>query len=282
MFCQALGAEIEVEFLARLSWKAGLTLVAEQFSRGRVHMAGDAVHLFTPTGGLGYNTGVEDAVNLGWKLAAVVKGWGGAALLASYEAERRPVAQRNTAFARRFADSVGLYTPDARIEEASAHGEALRVAAGAYLEAHARAEFNIPGITFGARYDASPVIIGDGSAAPPDEANLYVPSASPGGRAPHAWLADESSLYDGFGFDFTLLCLTDATDCVAGFEAAATRRGIPLKTLRLASEALRDLYQADHALIRPDQVVAWRGSGSAINCGAVLDRASGHAAALRS
>jgi len=281
MLCQALGAEIEVEFLARLSWKAGLTLVAEQFSRGRIHMAGDAVHLFTPTGGLGYNTGVEDAVNLGWKLAAMVKGWGGDSLLASYAAERRPVAQRNTAFARRCADSIGLFTPDPRIEEASAHGAALRAAAGAYLEAHARAEFNIPGITFGARYDDSPVIFGDGSAAPPDEANQYVPSASPGGRAPHAWLADGDSLYDGFGFDFTLLCLSAATGCVAGFEAAAARRGLPLKVLRIASAALRDLYQADHALIRPDQVVAWRGSGGAIDCGAVLDRVSGHAAALQ-
>ena len=279
MFCQALGAEIEVEFLARLSWKAGLTLVAEQFSRGRVHMAGDAVHLFTPTGGLGYNTGVEDAVNLGWKLAAVIKGWGGATLLASYEAERRPVAQRNTAFARRFADSVGLYTPDARIEEASAHGEALRAAAGAYLEAHARAEFNIPGITFGARYDGSPVIVGDGSEPPPDEANQYVSSACPGGRAPHAWLADDTSLYDGFGFDFTLLCLDETDTCAAGFEAGAARRGLPLKLVQPASPALRDLYQADYALIRPDQVVAWRGGGSAVDCAAVLDRASGHVAA---
>ena len=245
-------------------------------------MAGDAVHLFTPTGGLGYNTGVEDAVNLGWKLAAVVKGWGGASLLASYETERRPVALRNTGFARRFADSVGLFTPDARIEEESAHGATLRAAAGAYLEAHSRAEFNIPGITFGARYDGSPVIVGDGSAAPPDEANRYLPSAAPGGRAPHAWLADGASLYDSFGFDFTLLCLTDASTCVAGFEAAAKRRGLPLKVLRPASAALRDLYQADYALIRPDQVVAWRGAGSAIDCGAVLDRVSGHAAALHS
>ena len=282
MFCQALGAEIEVEFLARLSWKAGLTLVAERFSGGRVHMAGDAVHLFTPTGGLGYNTGVEDAVNLGWKLAAVVIGWGGTALLASYESERRPVAQRNTAFARRFADSVGLYTPDARIEEESAHGAALRAAAGAYLGAHSRAEFNIPGITFGARYDGSPVIVGDGGEAPPDEANRYLPSACPGGRAPHAWLADDSSLYDGFGFDFTLLCLGAAGACAAGFEAAAVRRGLPLKVLQPANAALRDLYQADYALIRPDQVVAWRGDGSAIDYGAVLDRASGHLPALQS
>ena len=83
MFCLALGGEIEVEFLARLTWRAGFTLVADKFAQGRVFMAGDAVHLFTPTGGLGYNTGVEDAVNLGWKLAAVLNGWAREGLLAS-------------------------------------------------------------------------------------------------------------------------------------------------------------------------------------------------------
>ena len=275
MFCQALGAEFELEFLARLSWKAGLTLVADKYAEGRVLMAGDAVHLFTPTGGLGYNTGVEDAVNLGWKLAAVVKGWAPADLLASYETERRPVALRNTAFARRFADSVGLFAPDAAIEEASAAGIAARAAAGAYLNQHARAEFNIPGITFGARYDGSPVLVADGTSAAPDEANRYQATACPGGRAPHAWMDDGSSLYDHFGFEFTLLCL-GADHRVAGdFSRAAAERGMPLTVLQPALAGLRALYEADYALIRPDQVVAWRGAAGAIDCAAILDRVSG-------
>src|SRR5215470_15334164 len=78
-----------------------------RFSRGRIFIAGDAAHLFTPTGGLGYNTAAEDAVNLGWKLAALIKGWGGPALAASYETERQAIALRNTRYARGFADSVG-------------------------------------------------------------------------------------------------------------------------------------------------------------------------------
>jgi hypothetical protein len=271
MFCQALGAEMDVRFLARLSWKAGFTLVADEFARGRVFMAGDAVHLFTPTGGLGYNTGVEDAVNLGWKLAAVLKGWAGTDLLATYEMERRPVALRNTAFARRFADSVGLFTPHSRIEDDTDEGAALRREAGDYLNRHSRAEFNIPGITFGARYDGSPAIIGDASTPPPDEANQYVSTACPGGRAPHAWLADGKSLYDHLGFDFTLLCLRGRGDTAGAFERAATARGIPLVTLVPGMDELREIYQADFALIRPDQVVAWRGNEGAADPAVVLD-----------
>ncbi|MGH7000803.1 MAG: FAD-dependent monooxygenase, partial [Stellaceae bacterium] len=117
LFFAALGAECDMEMIERRNWTAGYTLVAERFGAGRVLLGGDAVHLFTPTGGLGYNTAVEDAVNLGWKLAALVHGWGGEGLLASYEAERRPVAQRNTAYARGFADSIGLLKIPDEIED---------------------------------------------------------------------------------------------------------------------------------------------------------------------
>ena len=111
MFQEALGAPLDVEIIARSSWTAGYTLVAEKFQRGRIFLGGDAVHLFTPAGGLGYNTAVEDAVNLGWKLNAMLKGWGGPALLETYETERQAIARRNTAYARGFADSLGLFVP---------------------------------------------------------------------------------------------------------------------------------------------------------------------------
>ena len=149
LFADCMGREIPFDILFRASWTAGFALVAERFRQGRLFLAGDAAHLFTPMGGLGYNTAVEDAVNLGWKLAAVLGGWGGGALLESYELERRPAAVRNTGYARAFADSLGNFAPDPRLEEASAAGEALRAEAGAYFEDHGRKEFNIPGITFG-------------------------------------------------------------------------------------------------------------------------------------
>ena len=276
MFCDALGADIKVEFLARLSWKAGFTLVAERYAAGRVLMAGDAVHLFTPAGGLGYNTGVEDAVNLGWKLAHVIKGHSPATLLDTYEMERKPVALRNTAFARKFADSLGLFAPHAQIEEDSARGIELRAEAGEYFNRHARTEFNIPGITFGARYDGSPIIASDGTAPPPDEPNRYEATACPGGRAPHAWLDDGASLYDRFGFEYTLLVLRDEGDAVTAFTQAAAARGLPVTTLALPAGAARDglcgIYRADYALIRPDQVVAWRGDALPVNPDAVFDQ----------
>ena len=250
MVQQALGAPLAVEVLARDTWTAGHALVAERFGEGRVFIGGDAAHLFTPTGGLGYNTAVEDAVNLGWKLAAVLKGRASPRLLESYEAERRPLALRNTAYARRFADSLGNFEPAAEIEDASPQGEAARRRAGEYLAAHGRAEFNIPGITFGGRYDGSPAIVADGTPPPSEAANTYVPSACPGGRAPHVWLGESVSLYDRFGFEWTLLCLGRAPKI----------HRTDLNFVELQGEEARELYGADYALIRPDQIVAWRGN----------------------
>jgi hypothetical protein len=276
MFRAAVGAEIDANIISRASWTAGHALVAEAFRRGRVFLGGDAAHLFTPTGGLGYNTAVEDAVNLGWKLAAAVRGVGGPALLASYELERRPAAIRNTGYARGFADSLGRFVPEDGIEEDNARGERLRREAGAYLERHGRAEFNIPGITFGTRYDASPIIWSDGSPSLPDAPNTYEPSASPGGRAPHLWLAEDTSLFDVLGFEWTLLRLGDAPGPASRFVSVARQRGLDLAVVDVPAAEARELYEAPLALIRPDQVVAWRGASDA-DADAVLALATGRA-----
>jgi len=275
MFYEALAATANIEIIARSSWNAGYTLVAEKFQRGRVFLGGDAVHLFTPTGGLGYNTAVEDAVNLGWKLAATLKGWGGPALLDSYETERQAIAKRNTAYARGFADSLGLFVPPLELEDESPAGEAARQRTGDHFNDHARFEFNIPGITFGGRYDGSPIVIADGTIPPPDAANSYVPTACPGGRAPHLWLGDGRSLYDALGFEFTLLQVGAKPASAAAFRAAAEALNIPLTVVAIAGQEARDLYEADLVLIRPDQIVAWRGD-TASDAAAVLRRASGH------
>jgi 2-polyprenyl-6-methoxyphenol hydroxylase-like FAD-dependent oxidoreductase len=258
MFHAAVGAELPAEILSRGTWTAGHCLVAERFQQGRVFIGGDAAHLFTPTGGLGYNTAVDDAVNLGWKLATVLRGQAGPELLHSYALERQPLAMRNTGHARGFADSLGLFVPEPAIEDESAEGEAARERAGRYLADHGRREFNIPGITFGGRYDGSPAIAGDGSMPPPDAADRYTPTACPGGRAPHLWLEPGLSLYDRFGFEWTLLDL--AGDAGRPWQDAARRRQLPLTVLPLHHPEARDLYEADLALIRPDQIVAWRGA----------------------
>ncbi|WGS55181.1 FAD-dependent monooxygenase (plasmid) [Paraburkholderia sp. D15] len=259
---EAIGADIPFVVRSRSRWTAGFALVAEKFSEQRVFLAGDAAHLFTPTGGLGYNTGIDDAANLAWKLEAMVKGAAGAALGASYEAERRPAALRNTAFARGFADSIGHVQVPAAAYEPGGAGDAARAAVGDYLKFHATAEFVIPGVHLGTRYEASPLLRAEPGAAAPDTANLYVPCARPGHRAPHAWLAGGASLYDAFGAGFTLLCIGEAGVDVerddAYRRAAAT---LPhLSAVRTNEAAVAALYKAAFVLIRPDQHVAWRGN----------------------
>lgn len=259
VFAQAVGKEIPIEILSMGTWIAGHALVAEQFRSGRVFLAGDAAHLFTPTGGLGYNTAVEDAVNLAWKLASVIRGQAPAALLDSYEIERKPLAIRNTGFARRFADSIGLFIVTETLEESSPHGEAERQRASRYLNEHARLEFNIPGVTFGGRYDGSPIIVGDGADLPADDPNIYTPTASPGGRPPHYWLEDGSSLFDKFHAEWTLLALGRGAPVAEPFERGAEVLGIDLRVVRLPQPQLLALYEQPLVLIRPDQIVAWRG-----------------------
>ncbi len=258
MVRQTVGLPLRVEVIARAPWTAGHSLVAEKFSNDRVFIGGDAAHLFTPTGGLGYNTAIEDAVNLGWKLAAVLKGLASESLLASYEAERRPLALRNTAYAKGFADSLGNYVPPPEIEDDTPTGEAARRRAGEYYAAHGRAEFNIPRITFGGRYDGSPAIVSDGTVPPPERANEYVASACPGGRPPHLWMPDGRSLYDLFGFEWTLLAFKP------------TRLALQcLKVVQLENAQARELYGADLVLVRPDQMVAWRGNSDAAAEGSI-------------
>ncbi|MFZ9252480.1 MAG: FAD-dependent oxidoreductase, partial [Hylemonella sp.] len=232
LFGRAFGQAMEIEILSMATWLAGHALVAEKFQQGRVLLGGDAVHLFTPTGGLGYNTAVEDAVNLGWKLAHVLQGRAPHTLLESYELERKPLALRNTGYARQFADSIGLFAAAPELEEDSPAGAQARAVASDYLNGHVRREFNIPGVTFGGRYDHSPLIVADGSTPPPDAANSYTASACPGGRPPHAWLADGRSLFDTLHSEWTLLALGSEPPDTKPFELAARALGLDLRVVR--------------------------------------------------
>ena len=267
----ATGHEFDFELIAIAPWHAGFTLVADQFSQGRVFLAGDAAHLFTPTGGMGYNTSVDDAVNLGWKLAAVIQGWAPSNLLDSYEAERKPIAHRNTAFARAMADSIGKIKVPANLDAAGPAADLARQQLGQALRQHVHNEFNIPGLQLGLRYEGSPIVASEAATPPPDLPNQYVPEARPGARAPHIWL-DGKSIFDLFGRDFTLLCfmppsstraLNDLPADALAWQEAAVTLGLPLKLLRCDNLAARTLYGAERVLIRPDHHVAWRGDASA-------------------
>ncbi len=273
----AVGARIPVEVIGHRAWTPGLALVAERFADRRVLLAGDAAHLFTPTGGFGMNTGIDDVANLSWKLAARLAGWGGARLLDSYEPERRPIAVRNTTAARRLNKNLGNIELAAVLEEDSAPGQVERTRIGALLATYGE-QFASIGVQLGARYDDSPVISTD-SEPPPDSSISYTPSSVPGGRSPHAWCTERrgrgDSLFDHFGTGFTLLRLGSRPPGVAAVVAAAKAGGIPLTVLTIASAAIRDLYERDLALIRPDQHVAWRGNQPPTDAGALLALVTG-------
>lgn len=240
------------------TWTAGYTLVCDKYREGRMFIAGDAAHLFTPTGGMGYNTSVDDAVNLGWKLAAVCHGWAPEGLLDTYATERRPIAHRNTAFARRMAHSIGLVPIDAHVESDGETGNEKRQQLGAALLLHAQTEFNIPGLQLGLRYESA-IIAKEAASPPPDEPNVYVPSGYPGARAPHvATPSPDRSLLDLFGKDFTLLVLTPRSS-PQHWADAAKKLEMPLEIVAFHDPEARRLYGADLVLIRPDHHIAWRG-----------------------
>jgi len=273
MILDSIGASIDIEFLEHRPWTAGHALVADRFGAGRIALAGDAVHVFTPTGGFGMNTGIDDAVNLAWKLAALVSGWGGPNLLASYEIERRPIAFRNTGMAKELSRGMGEISVNDDLLDDSPAGATARSVLGKQLEC-AREEFASIGIQLGARYDDSPIVVPDGSKPPADNPYVYEPTACPGGRAPHLFLRDHSSLFDHLGTGFCLLHLHGDHNFVMMEEAARARR-IPLKILKIDMLEGRELYECDLALVRPDQHVAWRGGALPQDCDALLASITG-------
>lgn len=259
---RSTNSNIAVEVLAHHPWTAGMALVAERYGAGRVFLAGDSVHLFTPTGGFGMNTGIDDAANLAWKLAAMVQGWGGSDLLASYEAERKPIAVRNTGAARQLSKNIGDIAIPPAIEQDSPAGEQARRELGAVLSTCGE-QYGSIGVQLGARYDGSPIVAENG-APPSDDFINYTPSSIPGGRAPHFWMDDGrgfgSSLFDRLGPGFTLLRLGGEAPAASALTEAAAQAAIPFKIIDCPDDEARDLYGYDLALIRPDQHVAWRGN----------------------
>ena len=242
------------------TWNAGYTLVADRFRRGRVFLGGDAAHLFTPTGGLGYNTAIEDAVNLGWKLAAMLKGWGGPALLDSYDTERQALAKRNTGYARGFADSVGLFVPAPEIEDDSAGGRSgaqgrgrssqrARARRVQHSRHHVRRPLRRLGDHRAGRYRAA---AGRRKHLRCHRLPRRPRAASVARRRPLALRRVRFRVH-------AAAAGRRAADA-APFAAAAKAQGMPLTIVDVPSDEARDLYQADLALIRPDQIVAWRGN----------------------
>jgi 2-polyprenyl-6-methoxyphenol hydroxylase-like FAD-dependent oxidoreductase len=273
LICGLVGAEIDAEVLGTDPWTARM-LLADHYRNGRVFLAGDAAHLNPPWGGHGFNTGIGDAVNIGWKLAAVLRGWGGEGLLASYEVERRPIAERTIQEA---VTNMSVLAPELGNPELQAPGpagEQARRAAAQAIQAAKDREFHSLGLVLGYQYDASPVIIDDGTPLVP-VGQYYEPTARPGARLPHLWLPDGASLYDRLGNGLSLLRLRDDVN-VTPFIESATVRGMPLTIVEPGGQTLEERYGASLLLVRPDQHVAWRGTSvDQATADTIIDRVRG-------
>jgi len=262
MLFRAVGVEFDVEPIEGGTFITH-SLQAPRYDFGRILIAGDSAHLVSPMGGFGMNIGVGDAADLGWKLAALVEGWGGPMLLPSYSIERGEAArfildgcERNQAVGARELVLDG-------IEDPGEFGDSVRAKVAEEIRVQKSRQFKRMGGQLGYRYSSSPIIVrdsGDEESAPNFED--YLPSAAPGNRAPHLWLHDGSSLYDHLGNGFTVLVLADVDVDVEPFQRAAKHWGIPVEVLHAEpadAAELRDLYQADLTIIRSDHHVAWRG-----------------------
>jgi 2-polyprenyl-6-methoxyphenol hydroxylase-like FAD-dependent oxidoreductase len=253
-----IGSNIHCEVISSLPWTQR-SIVADKWQQGPVLLAGDAVHQHGPSGGFGMNTGLGDAVDLGWKLAAMVEGWGGPSLLASYQKERRPVAQRVVAEVRENQGEVIDEADLALITEPGPRGDAARKHAGEAIVAQRSRVYLSDGIALGYRYDPSPIVADDGTPPPRDSVMEYVQTSRPGSRAPHAWLSAGRSTVDLFGKGFALLAFNGAAGDAATLAAAARQRGVPLTVTAIDDAAIAKLYERRLVLVRPDGMVAWRG-----------------------
>lgn len=273
------GGDFAYELLAVEPWTIRFTL-AREFQRGRVLLAGDAARTLSPTGGLGMNTGIGDAVDLGWKLAALLAGWAGPGLLDSYDLERRRVGRRIIDESLRNLVRLASLPPLRDVEATGEPGARARAALGrAIEEGEFRHEFENEGACLGYRYDASPVVVPDGTPPPPYDPNAYTQTSWPGCRAPHAWLADGESTLDLFDTGFRLLRLGSGAPSGEGLVAAARAASVPIAESASADPMVCALYERRLVLVRPDGHVAWRGDAPPADPRALIDRVSGSAAA---
>jgi 2,4-dichlorophenol 6-monooxygenase len=294
--------ELELEVLRHTRWSIEAA-VAEHYRVGSVFLAGDAAHRHSPHGGLGLNTGIQDAHNLTWKLAAVLAGTADPTLLDSYEIERRPVGIRNVEFATfAFFNHLAVVAgfgvmPDAppahnravlsALFADSADGRTRRLRLGEFLHT-LRLEFGAADIELGFEYGDSPAVVADGTPAPPRDPAGHACAATtrPGHRLPHAWLerlgapvSTHDLLRPG---GFLLLAGSDGHGWLAAANRIGAARGVPVDAHRIGAKAelrpqdgawyaLREHEDSGAILVRPDGHVAYRAVVDPPDHGEVLD-----------
>ena len=274
---RAVGRDCDIEIVSTMPWTRR-ELVADSYGENRVWLVGDSAHQLSPTGAFGMNTGIQESVDIAWKLEACLRGWGGPNLVATYETERKPVAVRNVAeAARNLARMLETRTskPPAEIFMPGPTGDAARKTYGDWYTERMSHEWFTLGIQLGYRYDDSPICVPDDTTPPPFDAANYIQSSHAGVRAPHVWLADGRSTLDLFGKGFVLLRIgKDAPEASALVEAAAARH-VPLSVVALDEPEVTRVYEKSLVLVRPDGQVAWRGDALPADALGLVDRVRG-------
>jgi len=275
-FERTVSVPVKYQRLSCAPWRQNL-LLAEHYGKGRVFLAGDAVHLVIPTGGLGMNSGVGDAIDLSWKLAATLRGWGGPNLLRSYEIERRQIGDRNVG-ASRYA-TIGrrkwrsMWRPN--IRDDSPAGEETRRNLSAVADIEQRKSNEMIGAELGYRYVDSPIIC-NVPGGPEQLFRDYQPTTWPGARLPHLWLDDGTPIQDHIPDGYSILKLGGSTADVTDLESAIRARGAPVSVLDVPDSVARDVYGYDLILLRPDMHVVWRGQGPPADAAKVAAIATGY------
>ena len=268
----AIAIDTPIEIISNIPWH--LThRVAERYNDERIFFVGDSAHTLSPSGGFGMNTGIADAVDLGWKLAATLKGWASPQLLDTYEIERRPIAVRNLEAANANLKRTQKRAIPPAIITDSPEGEQIRQQmAEGMKRSNVKQEFDAPGIHFGFRY-SSPVIAPEGT-PPSDDPQQWKQSSYPGCRAPHTWLESGKSTLDLFGHGLVLFNFKNQE--VTTLEKACQEKDVPLRAYTIDNRAIAELYEKAYVLVRPDGHVAWRGDELPSDPGAIIDRIRGH------
>jgi 2-polyprenyl-6-methoxyphenol hydroxylase-like FAD-dependent oxidoreductase len=275
-FERTVGIPVAYEMLSCAPWRQNL-LLADRYGKDRVFIAGDAAHLVIPTGGLGMNSGVGDAIDLSWKLAATLAGWGGPKLLKSYEVERRQIGERNVG-ASRYA-TIGRRKWRtmwrANIAEDSAAGAETRKNLSAVADVEQRKSNEMIGAELGYRYVDSPIVCNI-PGGPEHLFREYHPTTWPGARLPHVWLDDGTAIQDRIPDGYCILKLGGAEADARGLEHAIRARGAPVTVLEIPGHAAREIYGYDLILLRPDLHVVWRGNAAPDDPARIAAIATGH------
>lgn len=274
-----VGQDFEFEILVANPYSPSL-VVADRYRNGRILLAGDSAHQIIPTGGYGMNSGVADAAGLGWKLAAIIKGWGGTGLLDGYESERRQIAFQNREASRshfavrmELAEIFEQAISEGSLEESGTKGEERRKSVSAQILELGNAENESWGIQHGYRYEGSPIILSETSPPPAFDPLHCIPTCYAGARLPHVWLDDGGSLFDLLGPEFSLISIGDHdTDA---FVDVANRYKMPLTVVRLPDQRPLDVLDRKLIIVRPDQHIAWSGNQPPSDPGAIVSCAIG-------